>query len=91
LTPVQARKRLALFEAVIRGEDGLKAKLERQQRDNSLRFTKRSDDTVGVLGQLDPISGAYLGNCVDHKVSQMWRREQSGRTDMDPPAVGDVQ
>ena len=86
LTPVQARKHLVLFEAEVQSADDGKTKLQRQQRDNSLRFTKRRDGTVGVSGQLDPISAAYVTNCIDNRVSEMWRREGIGRGDAHAPA-----
>jgi len=86
MTPVQARNRLALFQAELCTEQSKKKRLERQRRENSLKLTKRSDDTIGIAGALDPISGEFLRNCVDNKVSEMWRRQRSGREALEAPS-----
>ncbi len=85
LTPVQARKRLAEWEADITPDDGT-PRLERQQKQNRLRFAKNSDGTTSLFGRLDPLSAAYLRTCVDHKVTELWRSQGLGREQMDPPA-----
>ncbi|MFV2040283.1 MAG: DUF222 domain-containing protein, partial [Acidimicrobiales bacterium] len=84
LTPVQARKRLAVFEADLATDDG-KSRLDSQRAQNRLRFPKKSDGTTGIHGQLDPLSGAYLRTCIDNKISEMWRQEAAHRKDADVP------
>ena len=84
LTPVRVRKRLSSFEADFDDDDG-ESRLERQRRSNRLRMPKRPDGAVGLSGQLDPVSAEYVRAAVDAKVAEMWRRERSGRAELDPP------
>lgn len=84
MTPARTRKRLSEFEATLEADDGEK-RLAAQRAANSIRLPKQPDGTTAIVGQLDPISAEYVSNALDAKVTEIWRREGSGRGDMTPP------
>ena len=84
LTAAQASTYLKRYETSILADDGVRD-LDAERARNSTRLTKNSDGTYSLVAQLDRISGHKLRNCLDAKLTEIWRRNKNLDPHIAPP------